>query len=196
MAFEFPNDLGPRSMKVRLLSNAIEPDSNGMGVDQRFEQLGSRFQVDVTYPPMTYDRARRLVAALLRAAREETIFKVRQPGQPAAQRAALGVRPWSSASSANATVVGLGGGAATLHAGQLFSVVDATGRPRLHAVVQDQMLPSAAIIAPALRLPTSDLPGGADFVNPRVQGFGPKNVEWDVDVAHHYGLTFSIKERK
>ena len=57
MAFDFPNDLGPRKMKVRLLSNVIEPESNGIGADQRFAQPGSKFAVDLTYPPMTHDRA-------------------------------------------------------------------------------------------------------------------------------------------
>ena len=196
MAFDFPNDLGPRKAKVRYVSNVVEPENNDASVDQRFAQLGSRFAVDVTYPPMTHDRARRLIAALLRAETEETVFSFRQPGLAQAVKTAAGVRPFSAPSSANATVINLGGDtAATILGGQFGTVVGNDGRPRLVAVVQTNAVPGALIIRPPLRIPTSDA-SGVDFVNVRLQGFGPKGVSWDVDEAHHYGLSFSIKESK
>jgi len=194
MAFDFPNDLGPRKMKVRLLSNVIEPESNGIGADQRFAQPGSKFAVDMTYPPMEYGRARRLVAALLRAETEETVIYFRQPGLSAAQQAAVGHRGFASPSSANATVVNLDGAAATILAGQFATLVSTDGRARLVAAVQTNAVPGPIVIRPPLRIPTSEAVG-LDFISVRLQGFGPRGVEWDVDEAHHYGLSFSIKER-
>ena len=194
MAFDFPNDLGPRKMKVRLLSNVIEPESNGIGADQRFAQPGSKFAVDMTYPPMSHDFARRLIAALLRAETEETTVRFRQPGLSPAQAEAVGWRTFSAPSSANATVMQLGGDGQTVLGGQFFSVLRTDGRPYLHAVVQTNNIPGALVIRPPLRIPTSDALG-ATFNDVKLQGFGPKGVEWDVDEAHHYGLSFSIKER-
>lgn len=195
MAFDFPNDLGPRKVKVRYVSNVVEPENNDASVDQRFGQLGSRFAVDVTYPPMVFNNARRLIAALLRAETEETIFTFRQPGLPAAQRDAVGHRSFATPSSANATVVDLNGPAATVLAGQFGTLVATDGRVRLVAAVQTNAVPGPIMIRPPLRIPTADALA-LDFISVRLQGFGPKGVSWDVDEAHHYGLSFSIKEAK
>ena len=193
MAFDFPNDLGPRKMKVRLLSNVIEPESNGIGADQRFAQPGSKFAVDMTYPPMTHDRARRLIAALLRSEDEETVLYFRQPGL---RVGAPGWRTIGSDVSANARVIPVAGGDAyTALGGQYFTLVGPDGRPYLHAVAQTNNMPGNLIVRPPLRIP-APTGTGLDFVNVRLQGFGPKGMEYDVDEAHHYGLSFSIKERK
>lgn len=193
MAFDFPNDLGPRKMKVRLLSNVIEPESNGIGADQRFAQTGSKFAVDVTYPPMTHNRARRLIAALLRAEDEETVFTFRQPGLVVGNP---GARTIGAAVSANARVLPMAGGAAyTVLGGQFFTLVGPDGRPYLHAAVQTNNVPGNLLVRPPIRLPGT-VGMVVDFVNVRLQGFGPKGMEYDVDEAHHYGLSFSIKERK
>jgi hypothetical protein len=144
---------------------------------------------------MEYDRARRLVAALLRAETEETVVYFRQPGLSVAQQAAVGHRGFASPSSANATVVNLDGPAATVLAGQFATLVAADGRVRLVSAVQTNAVPGPVIIRPPLRIPTSEAVA-LDFISVRLQGFGPKGVEWDVDEAHHYGLSFSIKERK
>lgn len=194
MAFDFPNDLGPRKAKVRYLSNAIEPETNGIGADQRFSQPGDKYQVDVTYPPMTHDRARRLIAALIRAQTEETIFTFRQPGLKTIPAGVRTIGP--TAVSANARVVPVAGGSAfTLGGGQFFSLIGPDGRPYLHATVQTNNVPGTIVVGPPLRIPgTVGLV--LDFANVRIQGFGPKGVEYDVDEAHHYGISFSIKERK
>lgn len=194
MAFQFPTTKSPRKMKPRLISAAHTPDAGGGGVDQRFISLGSRFAVDVTMPPMVYADARLVVAALLRAEREEMTMLWLQPGLSVGTP---GARTFGSATTANATVVPVAGGAVyTVLAGQFFNVTDADGRPYLHAAVQTNNIPGNLIIAPALR---NDFAAGRayNFVTPIIQGFVQgRETSWDVDEAHHYGVSFTIKESK
>lgn len=194
MTFAFPTTKSPRKMKPRLISAAQEPEGNGAGVDQRFITLGSRFAVDVTMPPMRYADARLVVAALLRAEREEMTMLFLQPGLSIG---APGARTVSPIAAANATVVGvLGGSVYTVLGGQFFNLTDADGRKYLHAAVQTNNIPGNLIIAPALR---QDFAVGRayDFATPVIQGFvRGKETAWDVDEAHHYGVSFTIKECK
>lgn len=193
MTFAFPAPK-TRKMKGRLLSAAQEPENNGGGVDQRFLALGSRFAFDVVCPPMAYDTARVVVAALLRAEREEVVMDLIQPGLTIGNP---GPRTVGGFTSSNATLLSVAGGAA-YPAGvfQFFNLQAPDGRLYLHAVVQSGGIPGVVRVAPALR---TDFNAGApvDFATPKIQGWigkGGRETPWDVDEAHHYGVSFTITE--
>lgn len=194
MTFALPTNLGPRTITPRLLSNATEPPTGGGGADQRFLTLGSRYAVDVKYPPMKWENASLLIAALLRAEREEVTMAWPQPGFTPG---AVGARTVSALTSANATVLPVAGGAVyTARPLQFFNLVGADGRRYLHSVVQQNNIPGNIIIAPALRIEaTAGL--ALDFATPLIQGFVQgRETPWSVDEAHIYGVSFTIKERK
>lgn len=67
---EFPSDPAPNGVNPTLLDfGFIQRPSSGSAI-QRIDRPGSRYRVEVSYPPMKADAARKFVARLLRAKRE------------------------------------------------------------------------------------------------------------------------------
>lgn len=191
MTFALPTFPAPSKAPPRLISASIDSDGPLGAPDTRYLGLGSRFAMDVSLPPMEYDDARLWVAALIRAEREECTMEFGQPGLTIGNPGAPKI---SATVSANATVLPIKdlAGGYTILGGQFFNVVKG-GRRYLHAAVQTGTTP--LLIGPALRLPLADN-DPLDFATPQIQGLikGPE-FGWDVDVAHHYGVSFTIKER-
>lgn len=184
-------------MKPRLVGGHEEPATGPGGVVQRFTDVGTgKWALDVTCPPMTFDEASALVGGLLRAQREEVTLPWPQPGlvigNPGTAHRVDG------AVSANATVLPVYMGAAyVVRALQFFNVVGPDGRLYLHAATQQNQVPGSLVIAPALRIPGISSTTVVDFANVRIQGFVQgKETAWDVDTARHFGVAFSVMERK
>jgi hypothetical protein len=194
MVFAWPTILGPTSTTPRLIAPRQEPEDNTGGVETRFQSPGARWSLDVTYPPMSYENARQLIGALIRSEGEEVTYVWPQQGLTIG---APGARAMGAAASSNARIIDVGGNAApyTVRGGQFFNIVDADGRRYLHAATQTVSIPGSLRMGPASRL---ELPSGMvlDFANVLIQGLVQSSVEWNVNVAKHYGLSFTIKERK
>lgn len=162
---------------------------------QRFTNVGTgKWALDITCPAMTLAMAEALVGGLLRAQREEVTLPWPQPGRIIG---APGARTIGAASSSNATVLDVAGGAAyPARALQFFNVVGPDGRLYLHSTTQANQLPGSIAIAPALRIAgASGL--ALDFATPKIQGFVVgKETAWTVDTARHYGVAFTVMERK
>ncbi|AYD87668.1 hypothetical protein W2_gp016 [Caulobacter phage W2] len=195
MTFAFPAILGPAKIKPRLLSPFVEPESNSGDVETRFLSPGARYALDVEYPKMTAENAGLIVGALLRAATEEVTMPWPQPGLVVGTP---GARALNAGASANARIIDVGGNAAaySVRGGQFFNIVAPDGRRYLHASTQTLNVPGSLRMAPAARL---ELTAGwaLDFTTVLIQGFiqGPE-TGWDVDTAKHYGVSFTIRERK
>lgn len=182
-------------MAVRMIGGHVEPPTDKGGVVQRFTNVGSgKFALDITCPPMEMDEAAPLIGGLLRAQREEVTLPWPQPrlaiGAP-------GARTVGVASSSNATVLDVAGGAAYLaRALQYFNLVGPDGRLYLHALTQANQIPGSILIAPATRI-EADAGLSLDFATPKIQGFVEGDVTtYTVDTACHAGVAFSIVERK
>lgn len=196
MTFPLPQIKAPRTMTARLISGYSEPAVGEGGVTQRFMSAGAgKYAVDVKYPPMDFEDASTLVAALLRASREEVTMKWQQPGLViGAAPAASGGNPNSSA---NATVLEVVASYAyVVRALQFFNVIGPDGHRYLHAATQANQIPGPLVVAPAVRIPVTGVTV-LDFATPKIQGFVQgKETPWTVDEARHYGVAFSIVERK
>lgn len=192
MTFALPSWPGYVTAKPFLSSKNVAPEPILGGEQQRFTRLGSRFGCTFTLPPMEHADARLWVGALIRADREKATIEWPQGGmgQPAAGNVTI-----STESSANATVIGLAGlpaGYAVL-SGQFFNHVK-DGSRYLYACVQTGTSP--LIIGPPLRKP-ANVGDVIDFDTVLIEGWvdGP-DTPWDVDNAHLYGITFTIREAK
>lgn len=196
MTFALPY-VGPNKTVPRLIGGFMD-QSGTDAPDQRFTRAGSdRFAVDIAYPPMTYDQASTLVAALLRAQREEVLVKWPQPGLVLASPGQPGARTVDTLSSANATVVRVAGGVAYVGRPlQAFNVIGPDGRRYLHLLTQSNVIPGDVFFSPPARIEMT--PGlTLDFATPMIQGFVQgKETAWSVDVVKHYGVQFTVKERK
>lgn len=193
MTFALPH-VGPRSITPRLISTGADMPG-GIGPDQRFMTAGAdRYALDFKYPPMTRGQAEALIGALLRASREEVTATVPQPGLVVG---APGARAIGADVSSGATVLPVDGAAGyVVRSLQFFNVVAPDGRRYLHATTQANVIAGNIVIAPALRIiGTAGLV--LDFVNPVIQGFVQgRETPWSVDEARHYGVAFTVKERK
>lgn len=192
MTFALPNWPGFVTAKPFLSSNNVQPEPILGGEAQRFTRLGSRFGCTYTLPPMEHADARLWVGALIRAEREKATIEWPQPGlaQPAAPGVTIG-----TASSANATVIapaGLPNGYAIL-SGQFFNHLK-DGSRYLYSCVQTGTSP--IIIGPPMRRAAA-VGDVLDFDTVLIEGWvdGPE-TPWDVDNAHLYGITFTIREAK
>lgn len=189
MTFNLPSWPGFIDIEPFEISKNTETEVILNGEQQRFLRPGSRMGVRLTLPPMDIDDARLWVAALLRASREMARVEWPQPGLDPGDPGAPVI---SAASSANATVIAIGGlapGYAIL-AGQAFNQVKA-GQSRLHFCVQTGTTP--LIIAPPLRKPAvvGDV---LNLANPVIEGLVDGPATWKVDAAAIYGITFTIRE--
>lgn len=191
MTFALPAWPGFTDAEPFLISKDVEPEVVLAGEQQRFGRIGSRMGVKVTLPPMEWEDARLWVAALMRAQREPATYEWPQPGFDPVD---VGATTIGEASSANATVIAVANlaGGAVLLGGQWFTHARA-GRKRLYMAVQTGTTP--IIIGPPLRTPA--VVGDAlDFRTPIIEGLVDSGLSWTVNAAHHYGLTFTIREDK
>lgn len=183
-------------MVARLIGGHVDPPGGKGSVQQRFLNVGDgKYAVDVTCPPMDFNDASALVGGLLRAQREEVTMPWIQPGLVNTVAApTYGVDPGSSE---NATTIGVsGGGENVVRAFQFFNVIGPDGRRYLHAATQANVVPGTLLIAPALRIPAGSQTV-LDFVTPLIQGFVQgQETPWTVDAARHYGVAFTVMERK
>lgn len=167
------------------------------GPVQRFTRIGTRFAVQMTYPPMTKAQAEPLIAALVDAdTLNDTVIA---PLTMAPLVASLGAAP---------LVNGAGQAGAILNAdaftpgvvipvGTPFSFLVA-GRNYLHmtrAAISANGSGAAALpIGPLLRASPADNTA-LNFAAPQIEGFveGPE-IPWSVDTAMLYGVSFALFE--
>lgn len=195
MPVELPSTPAPNSASPTLLDfgGVVRPGSGAAA--QRVDRAGSRFRIDVGFPPMPADTGRVFLARLVRAKREG--IKLQYP--------LLGV---SQGSPGTPVVNGAGQSGTTLNVrgctsgyavkeGFWFSVSNGS-RSYLHVVTAAATADTGGLIAlsiaPALRFPFAD--GAAlNLTAPVIDGFVVgEEWSWEMDINHHLGLSVSIEE--
>jgi hypothetical protein len=190
--------LAPSKATPHLLSANLEPESNAGDVDTRFIQAGGRMSLAVEFPPMPHRTAAAVVGALIRAESEEMSFPWPQPGFNIPPPGG----PLNTASliSANARQMNVASAPAYVFGpSQAFNFV-LGGRTYLHLATEgttEASGPAFLRFGPSTRL---EIPAGTviEVAAPVIVGFVQNNGDtaWDVDNARHYGVSFTIKERK
>lgn len=195
MAITLPTSPAPASLSMGLVSNAIDLKPTMGGPTQRIARLGSRWQVQVSLPPMSYGSAMAWIAALTQ-------------GPTSLMRLSLGGLDQGSTNAGSIVVNGAGqagtslavsGGTASYsyRAGQFISLFDASAdRYYLHQLREAYTLNGSGAgvlpIYPALR--SAPVTASAITQNPPIIEGWLNGDGFSVDAARITGLTFSIME--
>lgn len=194
MPVELPSTPAPNSANPTLLDygGIMRPGSGAAA--QRVDRAGSRFRIEVGFPPMPAATGRVFLARLIKAKREGIrlaypLLGVSQgsPGSPVVNGAAQ--------SGTTLNVRGLTGGYA-VQEGYWLSISNGT-RSYLHVVTAAATASGGTMsisIAPALRFPFAD--GAAvNLTSPVIDGFVVgEEWSWAMDINHHLGLSVAIEE--
>lgn len=194
---ELPDLPAPNGCAITLLDFSLTLRPPTGGEVQKVTRAGSRFRIDLTFPPMEVEDAQVFIARLLRAKREGSL-RVDFPLLDAPQ--GLPGSPVVDGAGQAGTTLRLRAGAVgyDFKEGSWLSLIDPTGQPYLHNVTAPAEVGTDGkvilSIEPPLRYP---FPDGAQVLiqQPVVEGFvdGPE-WGWDISLAHHYGLAVSIEE--
>lgn len=193
---ELPETPAPNGMQPTLLDFGITLRPSSGAAVQRIDRPGSRFRMEVSFPPMKADVARTFVNRLLKAKREGLRMEVPllgvsqgNPGSPVVDGA-----------SQTGTAISLRGFNPhhAVKEGYWLTLVDAEGDYYLHQctapVFADATGDATLAIEPAIRAP---LPDGATVLlaKPKMQGFIDGDVTWGMQLANLVdGVGFALEE--
>ncbi|MFN3584832.1 hypothetical protein [Phenylobacterium sp.] len=195
MAIVLPASPAPARAKPRLVQFGLDLKPPTGAEAQRALRLGTRYAVELAYPPMTKAQFDDLFGALLDAATQETTVVAEYPqGAGGGVGAPLVNGGGQTGSTLNAD--GLTAGVA-IPRGRFFSF-QAGGRHYLHATRQAVTASgggaAALPIGPMLRASPADN-AALEFVAPKIEGFvGIDEIAWDHDEAGIYRIAFTITE--
>lgn len=194
---EFPDNIAPNGATPTLVDYGGVLRSAIGGATQKIDRLGSRFRVELTYPPMSEVDGRIFVSRLIRAKREGLrveypLLSVDQglPGSPVINGAgqvgfALSVRGLTP------NYVGKEG---------YWLSIQRAGQHYLHNVAANFAASAGGIasitIFPALRIPFLD----GDIVNlgkPMIEGIvDGDEIGWQISLAHLIEFSVTIEESR
>jgi hypothetical protein len=194
---EFPENIAPNGATPSLIDYGGILRSAIGGASQSIDRLGSRFKVDLTFPPLADDDGRVFVSRLIRAKREGLridypLLSIDQglPGLPVVDGAGQ-VGTSIAVRNLTANYSGKEGfwlsivraGQHYLHNASANFNADATG----DAVIN---------IFPAMRVPFLD--GDAVHIaKPMIEGIVTGDeIGWQISLAHHIEFSVSIEEAR
>ncbi len=165
------------------------------GPTQRLLRLGSRFSIDVAYPPMAYSDAQTFLTALIQS--EAAALAV-----PFPQRGLTIGAPGSPVISGGGQAglfLAIRGAAAnyTVQAGQFFSVITG-GRRSLYQCQTATVLNASGVgtlpIRPMLRTTPND-GDTVEMLQPYLEGFAPLGAaKWSIEMLVRVGIKFTVTE--
>lgn len=193
---ELPDWAVPNAATVSMLDYGgwLKPSLGGAA--QRLNRMGSRCQLQLSYPPMpSKDKGRILVSRLIRAMSDTVLidypllgFKPGAPGEPringAGQAGKLLICDGFTPHYA-------------IREGQPFSLIH-NGRRYVHFVdggVEANAAGQATItISPMLRIsPAND--AVLEFARPRIEGMiVGDQLAWQMGLEHNFGISFAVEE--
>lgn len=195
---EFPENNAPypNSWQPSLLDYGGVLRSAMGGATQRINRLGSRFRVALSYPPLPEPNGRIFVNRLLRAKQEG----IRIPVPLAAEQGIPGDARVSGSASIGTTL-----NLRNLHpvyAGKegYWLSIEKAGQHYLHSVaagfIADAGGNAVATIYPPLRIPFAD-GDKVHLAKPMIEGFiDGDELSWEMSLAHHQHISFTIEEAR
>lgn len=179
----------------RLVRAGGEQSSSVGGATTTLNRLGDRWAVDVKLPPMDRDAGRIWIARRAKAAMlGQTLILT----WPQASLPAVGVPTVYVGGQTGSTLVVTGGAAGlTIPEGGFFSTTNGA-RYSLFCVTAAVTLTGGVVglpIAPLLRSPPA-LAANCYFNGAIIEGKIAGNVEWDLDLLEHVGMSFTLIEDK
>lgn len=194
---ELPNDIGPAAVSLSLLDfgGVMRPD--GGGAATRINRGGARFAASVSLPPLVHDdRGRLFVSRLVRAVSEglriEVPLGVGHQGAP-------GVAITLDNDVSGGTSIDITGanGGYWVREGYWLSLVK-SGQHYLHQATSQVQVASDGTATLAIWPPLrTDFTAGdaVHLAKPMMEGLVVDDrLSWDISLAHHVGLSFTLEE--
>jgi hypothetical protein len=194
---EFPENISPNGVTPTLIDYGGTLRSAIGGASQKIDRLGSRFRVDLTYPPMSETDGRIFVSRLIRAKREGLrveypLLSVNQ-GSPGAPKV-------NGAGQVGYTLVVKGFTAGYAGKEGYWFSIERAGQHYLHNVTADftanESGAATISIFPALRVPflNDDV---IHFAKPMIEGLvDGDEIGWQISLAHLIEFSVSIEEAR
>lgn len=199
-AVTLPASPAPNSADPRFLLWGSDQKGSLGAATTHIDRLGSRFAIDVKMPPMKSEPDGRLWVAALIEAKEggSALMKFHQLGLVIGAPGAPVVNGATAATLVTVPMRGLTAGY-TVRRGQFFSVIQG-GRRYLYMSRADTVASGGGVanvpVSPMIRAALAD---GAtiELAVPMIEGhLLGEDQPWNLNSAHHTGLTFSIEENE
>jgi hypothetical protein len=195
MAVTLPSSPAPASATVTPLDFGAVLEPGLGGPSQYIGRLGDRYEVAVQMPTMEAEVARVFISRLTQAKKSSLVIPFPQPGVAVGAEGAPRVNGAGQAGTALA-IDGLPADKAVKE-GWFFSVIVA-GRRFIHQIAADDVASGdgevTLSIEPMLRVSPSDN-AVVELAEPMIEGFVQGDgTPWSIDVAAHYGLSFTVRE--
>lgn len=194
---EFPANISPNGATPTLVDYGGVLRSAIGGATQKIDRLGSRFRVELTYPPMSEVDGRIFVSRLIRAKREGLrveypLLSVNQ-GSPGAPKV-NGSGQTGFTLAAKGFTAGYAG-----KEGYWFSI-ERAGQHYLHNITADftaDVSGNATVnIYPALRTPFLNN-DNLHFATPKIEGVvDGDEIGWQLSLAHLIEFSVTIEEAR
>jgi hypothetical protein len=194
---EFPSEPAPNGVSASPIDFGFVQRPGSGAALQRVDRPGNRMRVEVTYPPMQPDVARRFVSRLMTARHEGLridypLLGLSQgsPGSPVVD----GADPTGTSLPIKDLTPGY-----AVKEGYALTLIDADGNRYLHfataAVMADASGDATVTIEPPIRAP---LPDGATILlaKPTIEGVVSEEVGWSLSVDRlvRFGGSIVIEE--
>lgn len=194
---EFPDNIAPNGATPTLIDYGGVLRSALGGATQKIDRLGSRFRVDLTYPPMTEIDGRIFVSRLIRAKREGLrveypLLSVNQ-GLPGAPKV-------NGAGQAGFTLAADGFTPGYVGKEGYWLSIERAGQHYLHNVITDFTANGSGVatlnIFPALRIPFLDN-DPINLAKPKIEGIvDGDEIGWQLSLAHLIEFSVTIEEAR
>lgn len=194
---ELPDLPAPNGVSPTIIDYGIIQRPPTGGAVLNVGRPGSRFRIQLKFPPMDGDDARKFIARLVKAKRVGGIrakFPILDVDQ------GLAGSPVVNGAGQAGTILAVRG--VTPHylckEGFWLNAFDTMGQPYLHTASAPSVADASGLIIlniePPLRFPFAD---GAkvELEKPVIEGFiDGGEWSWDIDLARHYGIAVTIEE--
>lgn len=191
-----PTSPGPNAVNPRLLDFGMILRPATGAPAQHFARPGSRFAVDVSFPPMRPDTARPFVRRLIAGKTEGLriyfpLLGVTQgnPGSPLVKTATAG--------GTSLPLKGLTAGYA-FKEGWWLTVIDAAGVYYLHTIDADGSADGSGDATPTVRPPLRAALAVNDVVllqRPMIEGLVTSDASWELPTNRLVQLSFTLEEQ-
>lgn len=191
---DLPTDVGPQSFAMSLVDfgGVLRPPLGGR--IQRVNRLGNRYRIDITLPPMPLAQGRVWLARLIRGKTQGARMQL-----PAFEQGAPGVAVRANGATASGVNLPIDGLPVGYQAREGYWLsIEVGGQHYVHNIASGGTANASGQvtigIAPLLRVAVPDN-AVIHLAQPMIEGMiVGDELEWQLSLAHHLGLSFGLEE--
>lgn len=193
---ELPDRPAPNGVNITPIDFGFFQRPGSGAASLRIDRPGNRYRVELSFPPMKQDDARRFAARLQRARREGLRVEL-----PLLEKQGSPGLPVVDAANPTGTTLPLRNLTPhyTVKEGFWLHVEDASGTRYLHSVAANGIANASGVLSvqltEAIRAPLAD-GSPVNLGNPTVEGIVPEEIAWSLSIDRlvRFGGTIVIEE--